>query len=267
MTGGPLEGRRVVVTRATSQVSTLAQQLGDLGATVVELPVIAIEEPADGGAALARAVEQLHSGVYEWVVCTSSNAALRLLVALAEHPVPEAVRWAAVGPGTAAVLADAGFSPQLVPARSVSDELAVAFPVGSGRVLFPRAETVRGALVQGLRAKGWEVDEVVAYRTVPGRPDPVQLAAAHGAEAIVFASSSAVQRTVELLGSESVPKIVVSIGPITSGTAQALGLEVAIEAEEATVKGLALAAAEALDPSRTRHRSERQQQQQQQQQQ
>jgi uroporphyrinogen III methyltransferase/synthase len=262
MTGRPLAGRRVVVTRATSQVSTLAQQLEGLGATVVELPVIAIEGPADGGAALAGAVDRLCSGVYEWVACTSSNAALRLLAALDERPVPETVRWAAVGPGTADALANGGFPPQLVPASSVSDELAVAFPVGSDRVLFPRAETVRGALAQGLQAKGWEVDEVVAYRTVPGRPDPDQLTAAREADAIVFASSSAVRRTVEFLGLDGVPKTVVSIGPITSRTARELGLEVSIEAEEATVKGLVLAAAEAFDPAGIRRRSEEQQQQQ-----
>lgn len=267
MNSGPLEGRRVVVTRATAQVSRLADRLVSLGATVIELPVIAIEEPPDGGAALAQAVERLTSGAYEWVACTSSNAASRLLSALGGRSVPSTLRWAAVGPGTAAVLAGRGFPPQLVPGRSVSDELAAAFPAGSGRVLFPRAETVRGALVEGLRAKGWEVDEVVAYRTASLRPDADQVAAARGADAIVFASSSAVERTVDLLGPGAVPRIVVSIGPITSGAAEALGLEVAIEAEEQTVEGLALATAEAFDSAPERRRSEQQEQQQQQQQQ
>jgi uroporphyrinogen III methyltransferase/synthase len=265
MSNRSLEGRRVVVTRATSQASRLADRLVSLGATVVELPVIAIEEPVDGGAALGRAAERLSSGAYEWVACTSSNAASRLLSALGDRSVPPTVRWAAVGPGTAAVLADRGFPPQLVPTRSVSDELAIAFPTGSGRVLFPRAEIVRGALGEDLCAKGWEVDEVVAYRTVSLRPDPDQLAAARDADAIVFASSSAVERTVEALGRDTIPKIVVSIGPTTSGTARTLGLEVAIEAEEQSVEGLALAAAAAFDPPGKRRQSERAQQQQQQQ--
>jgi uroporphyrinogen-III synthase len=267
MNGGSLVGRRVVVTRATSQISTLARNLESLGATVIELPVIAIQGPPDGGAALAQAAERLSSGAYEWVACTSLNAADSLFSALGDRSVSPTVRWAAVGPGTAAILTAHGFPAQLVPTRSTSDELAVAFPTGSGRVLFPRAEKVRGALVQGLHAKGWEVDEVVAYRTVSVRPDPEQVAAARDADAIVFASSSAVERTVEALGRESVPKIVVSIGPTTSGTARTLGLEVAIEAEEQTVKGLALAAAAAFDPAGKLRQSERAQQQQAQQQQ
>ena len=52
----PLVGRTVVVTRATDQVGTLAGALAELGAEVVELPVSAIVEPSDGGAALAGAV-------------------------------------------------------------------------------------------------------------------------------------------------------------------------------------------------------------------
>lgn len=35
-----------------------------------------------------------------------------------------------------------------------------------GRVLLPRADIAGDALVEGLEALGWEVDDVVAYRTV-----------------------------------------------------------------------------------------------------
>ena len=52
----PLAGRTVVVTRATDQAGSLAGALTDLGAEVIELPVVAIVEPADGGAALCRPV-------------------------------------------------------------------------------------------------------------------------------------------------------------------------------------------------------------------
>ncbi len=50
----PLAGRSVVVTRSRAQASSLVDRLTGLGATVVELPVIAIGDPADGGAALSR---------------------------------------------------------------------------------------------------------------------------------------------------------------------------------------------------------------------
>jgi uroporphyrinogen-III synthase len=105
---------------------------------------------------------------------------------------------------------------------------------------------VRGALARGLRTKGWLVDEVVAYRTVAGDPGPGQLAAAGRADAIAFTSSSTVERTVDLLGPGGVPPVVVSIGPVTSASARAAGLEVTAEASPHTIAALADAVVEAL---------------------
>ena len=48
---GPLAGRRIVVTRAADQAGTLTTLLTEAGAMVIEVPTIAIVEPADGGAA------------------------------------------------------------------------------------------------------------------------------------------------------------------------------------------------------------------------
>lgn len=251
---GSLAGRTVVATRSRAQASVLVDRLAAQGATVVELPVIAIADAADGGAALGEAADRLANGAYEWVAFTSTNAVSRFLDALGGRAVPSGVQWAAVGTATARRLSEGGFPPDLVPPTSVSDSLAEAFPecarVGAS-VLFPRAETVRGALVVGLEAKGWTVDEVVAYRTVAGDPDPGSIAAARDAEAVAFTSSSTVERTVELLGVRGVPPVVVSIGPVTSATARAEGLEVTAEAVESSIDGLVAAVVAALDPEFT----------------
>jgi uroporphyrinogen-III synthase len=90
------------------------------------------------------------------------------------------------------------------------------------------------------------VDEVVAYRTVAGRPDAGAVAAARRAEAIAFTSSSTVERTAELLGPTGVPPLVISIGPVTSGSARSLGLAVAAEADPHTIDGLVEAVVAAL---------------------
>jgi uroporphyrinogen-III synthase len=247
----PLAGRSVVVTRARAQASGLANRLAGLGAAVVELPVIAIGDPSDGGAALSVAAHRLAAGAYQWVAVTSFNGASRLLAALGDRTVPDTVRWAAVGTATAASLRAGGYPPTLVPGVSVAEALAEAFPVvdplhpgssdhaeGPGTVLFPRAESVRPALAPGLRAKGWLVDEVVAYRTEAGDPGPEAVSAARRADAIAFTSSSTVQRTVELLTSSGVPSVVASIGPITSDAVRAAGLAVAVEAKPHTIDAL-----------------------------
>jgi uroporphyrinogen-III synthase len=259
-------------------------RLRALGAEVVELPVIAVEEPADGGRSLAAAADRLVSGRYRWVACTSSNAVTRLSAALGARAVPASVRWAAVGTGTARSLQEAGHAVDLVPDRSVSEALAAAFPTaapagpdGPPTVLFPRAETVRGALVDGLRAKGWSVDEVVAYRTVAGDPPPGAVDAAGRADAVVFTSSSTVARALELLGEDGLPPVVVTIGPVTSASAASAGLSVAAEARPHTVDGLVDAVVAAFDggpgspdgvpggrPSQPPRQQRRQQEQQQQ---
>jgi uroporphyrinogen-III synthase len=276
----PLTGRRVVVTRPRSQAPDLIDRLVGLGATVVELPVIAIEDPSDGGQGLDRAAHRLRSGAYQWVALTSSNAVSRLLAALGADAaaVPVTVRWAAVGAGTARTLVEGGIAPDLVPTVSVSEALAEQFPTidplepgasgtrpgGVGTVLFPRAETVRGALAAGLRAKGWLVDEVIAYRTVSVAPSPADVESALRADAVLFTSSSTVERTIEVLGADSLPPVVVTIGPVTSRSAREAGLVVTGEASPHTIDGLvdalvaALSQAERVKRPRTRHQQQQQ---------
>lgn len=252
---GPLTGTTVVVTRTRAQASSLVDRLAGEGASVVELPVIAIADAPDGGEALRHSADQAAAGAYDWLVFTSTNAAARFLAHLDDRPVPTATRWAAVGSGTAATLARGGHRSDLVPATSVAEALADELPgpptaTGggtTGRVLFPRAESVRGVLASGLRAKGWVVDEVVAYRTVAGSPEPDAIAAASRADAVAFTSSSTVERTVELLGTDEVPAVVVSIGPVTSAAVVAAGLAVTAEAIEPTLDGLVAAVVTALD--------------------
>jgi uroporphyrinogen-III synthase len=259
-TARPLTGTRVVVTRSRAQASELGDRLARLGASVVELPVIAIEDPVDGGAALRGACLRLAAGGFDWVACTSVNAAIRTLAALGGRAVPPSVRWAAVGVGTAQTLTAAGHPPELVPRVATSEALAEAFPplgpsapVGetragppAGGVLFPRAEVVGGTLATALRAKGWPVEEVVAYRTVAGSPDPGAVETAARADVITFTSSSTVVRTLELLGPLRVPPMVVTIGPVTSDAARRAGLVVAREASPHTVTGVVDAVLDAV---------------------
>ena len=259
---GALAGRSVVVTRARAQASELVQRLGALGADVVELPVIAIEDAADGGAALATAAGRAVHGDYEWVVVTSANGATRLVDALGGRALPASTRWAAVGTSTAKSLKVRGVVPDLVPADAVSEALVDAFPwadtpAGGGpgpdtverHVLFVRAERVRDVVVPGLVAKGWRVDEVVAYRTVAGVVGPGDIERATAADAVAFTSSSTVERTVDILGVDGVPPVIVSIGPVTSGAVRAAGLEVTAEAAVHTLDGLVAAVADVLSPS------------------
>ena len=122
----------------------------------------------------------------------------------------------------------------LVPERFVAESLLEAFPAPPsgrpGRVLLARAAVARDVLPDGLRAQGWVVDVVEAYRTRPAELTPVQRAALTGADAVTFTSSSTVDNFVAAVGVDAVPPVVVCIGPVTAETARRHGLTVTAEA-------------------------------------
>jgi len=242
----PLAGRRVVVTRATDQAGALSSRLVALGADVLEVPTIAVVDPPDGGRALRDAVAELDAG--DWVVVTSSNGAERLARVAGAGGLPDGVRLAVVGPGTSAACARSGLTVDLVPEeRFLGEGLVEAFPEGPGRVLVAQAEGARPVVVEGLAAKGWTVDAVVAYRTEPA-PVPARLAVeAVGADAITFASASAVTSYLAASGGPAaVPEGVVCIGPVTAAAASEGGLTVTAVAAEHTLDGLVEALVGAL---------------------
>jgi uroporphyrinogen III methyltransferase/synthase len=237
-----LLGRRVVVTRAPGQASELSTRLRARGAQVVELPTIRIEDPVDGGAALRRALAG--AAGYDWLVLTSPNGARRVCDTLRDGRDLAGVRLAAIGPGTRRVLSEHHLEVDLVPDRYVAESLLDAFPPppdGGGRVLLARAEVAREVLPAGLRERGWRVDVVDAYRTVPARPDAAALEAVASADAITFTSASSVQNFVAAAGADAVPPVVATIGPVTAAAARELGVPVQVEAAEHTLDGLVAA--------------------------
>ncbi|HEX5366945.1 MAG TPA: uroporphyrinogen-III C-methyltransferase [Acidimicrobiales bacterium] len=241
----PLFGWRVVVTRARAQASALVERLAARGAATVEVPAIEIVDPADGGAGLAAAVARLAAGGYDWVVVTSPNGAGRLLDAVrrAGHDARAfgGTRLATIGPGTADALAAGYLVADLVPERYVAESLVAAFPAAppeGGRVLLARAAAARDVLPDGLAAKGWAVDVVEAYRTVPVPPEPAQAEAVAHADVVTFASSSTVTNFLASVGTGRTPPVVAAIGPVTAATARSHGLHVDVEAEVHTIDGL-----------------------------
>jgi uroporphyrinogen III methyltransferase/synthase len=236
----PLFGRSVLVTRAREQASALRAHLEALGAEVVELPAIAVE-PLD--------VKLPALDDYSWLVFTSVNGVVgffdRGLDAVGlDARTLAAIRVAAIGPGTEQTLRARGIRADLVPQRAVAESLLDTFPepVARGeRVLIARAEQGRDVLPDGLAARGYAVDVLPVYRTVPAPADPALLTRlrAGGVDAIAFTSSSTVANLCDAWGTVPDPQpIVVSIGPITSDTARTRGLRVDVEADPHTIDGL-----------------------------
>jgi uroporphyrinogen III methyltransferase / synthase len=241
--GRPLHGKRVVVTRARAQASELSRRLDALGAEPIELPAIRIE-PKIGTEEVRRTVEGLHA--YALVCLTSPNGVRLLFEAMAEQGRDARAlanaTVAAIGPGTAAALAEHGVLADILPERFVAEALVEALAelsVEGKPVLIARAAEARGVLPEALRKRGAQVDVVPLYETVAEQPDPAALERAREADYVTFTSSSTVRNFVEAVG-DGIPANarVVSIGPVTSEAAREAGLTVDIEASRHDIDGL-----------------------------
>jgi uroporphyrinogen III methyltransferase/synthase len=239
----PLHGRRVVVTRARAQASGFAATLRSLGAEVVELPAIRIEPRID-----SEEVRRVAGGVSAYdLICLTSPNGVRLLFEAMEATGLDTralagVTVAAIGPGTARALAERGVLADLVPERFVAEGLIEALEdqeVAGARVLVARAAEARDVLPDALRERGAEVDVLALYETVREQPGAEEIEAAESADYLTFTSSSTVTNLAEALGDRFPGNArIVSIGPITSETIRAQGLEVHVEAERHDVDGI-----------------------------
>lgn len=243
MPSRPLSGRSIVVTRAAAQASRLTRRLRDLGAEVVEIPTIEIVDPSDGGVALAAALDRLDQTA--WLVLTSANGAQRVMGSAPDLPSrleQSGARLAVIGPGTAQAFADHGLQPDLEPERFVAEGLLEVFPdppsAGRARVVIAQAAAARPVLAEGLRAAGWDVEVVEAYRTARPRIAPELADSARGADVVTFTSASTVEGFVAGVDVDGFTPRVVCIGPITAEAARAAGLRVDAVADPHTIEGL-----------------------------
>jgi len=231
----PLAGRTVAVTRARAQASGLASRLRSLGAAVVEAPAIRIE-PTPGAA------PDLDG--YDLVCLTSPNGVrtlfARLLAAGRDARALGQARVAAIGPGTAEALRQHGVVADVVPERFVAEGLLEALAAGPpvSRALVARARQARDTLVDGLRARGAQVDVLELYETVPDPLPAQRLADALAADYVTFTSSSTVRFFLEAASDQRPRGRLVSIGPVTSDALRQAGLEPHVEAGRHDIDGL-----------------------------
>jgi uroporphyrinogen-III synthase len=196
---------RVVVTRPEDQSGELVARLEALGHDVIRCPLIRIEPLGD---------EPIDPSGYDWVLVTSVNGARELARRLTGKP----KHLAAVGPATAAALAEHGLHVDLVPRIHTQDGLRDALP--PGRALLAAAE--------GARRDVLDADFLPLYRTIELRPP-----APEGDVAIVASASAA-----RALAATGARLPIVAIGPQTAAEALAYGLQVAAVAASHDLDGL-----------------------------
>ena len=244
----PLFGQRVIVTRARHQASALSQGIEDLGGEPWEFPAIDIVPPSDPSK-LVHAVKNLKR--FEWLIFTSVNGVEEFFKVLMEQG--RDVRdlggmdIVAIGPATREALEKrclkVSFVPEEYRAEKIIEGLASRVLPGQS-VLLARAEEARDILPESLKALGADVWDVPTYRTVLGnanKEELIRLLEEKAVSAVTFTSSSTVRNFLQLIeGKLDLLEEVklYSIGPITSKTAEELGLNIYKQAKQYTIKGL-----------------------------
>jgi uroporphyrinogen-III synthase len=248
----PLEGKRIIVSRAKDQASILSDALRSLGAEVVEIPFIEIRPP-QSFAALDKAMAGILN--YDWLILTSVNGVKMLFARMAQLGKSEAdllhLKLAAIGPATRKAIELHGLPVDVMAEEYVAESLVSALEnqVTTGeRILLARAKVARDVIPASLRELGAKVDVVEAYETVLPESSRKQLEQIMSGPdkpyAITFTSSSTAKNFVDLVGEERAHSNLldgvklVSIGPVTSDTLRELGLRVDAEASEYTIPGL-----------------------------
>ena len=158
-------------------------------------------------------------------------------------------RICAIGPATRKAIEDLHLKVDLMPEEYVAESLIKAFAsetLAGQRILLPRAAVARDLIPAELAKLGAQVDVVEAYRNVVPVNADARAHEVFSAEKkpdwITFTSSSTVKNLLALAGREVLDGVrIASIGPVTSSTLFAHGLQVDAEAKQFTLDGLVAA--------------------------
>ncbi len=257
----PLSGRRVAVTRAREQAPELSGKLTALGAEVVELPLITVTKHIEKD---PLSDVMLELGGYDWIVFTSANGVrffmeefLRLFDDIRALGL---LRFACIGDTTAAAVR--GFhlkvecQPKVATAEALAEDLIATGSLDSAKVLVITGNLNRETIVVKLEEARAIVDCLQVYKTEKTDLSAEPAAAdfrARGADAILFASSSAVQSFVDQaaalkLGKEAQRPLAGSIGPQTSETMKKVGMPIDFTAKTPSLDSLVEALVKRITP-------------------
>ena len=264
MTGDPLYGRTIVVTRPECRAAELNSRLREAGAEVLAVPSIRFARVADRGpwnAVLAGKDSFTH-------IIFTSAVAVDTFVELCSEAGLTAASWlesrttGAIGAATAASMESAGVTPELAGRGSSGAEFARKLTrkegLGAGhRILLPGSDIARGELASALADAGARVEAVPIYQTIheeAARAGPLFEALDRGElpDAVTFASPSALEGFLRICGKrgrevlESATVSIISLGSTTSEAIEREGLAPAAQARRPGAEALIDALREAL---------------------
>ena len=239
----PLSGKRLVVTRAAKQASGITARLTALGAEVIETPMIETRDVFPG------LTGDLHADFndlknFDLLAFTSTNGVesffKQLLASGRDIRELAGKKIASVGKITEKKLLEYGIRCDYVPEDHTGEglgkllaEKCAAGELDESRILLLQGNLADDTLLKLLpKATRWIVYETLSVAELP----EWKREAVEGADAVVFASTSAVENFVKAVNA-SVPHLSFCIGRMTESAACKNGFET-VTSDESTMDSL-----------------------------
>lgn len=185
----PLAGLNIVVTRPREQAADLAQRIERQGGRALLFPLLEIAPVSDQAALHGQL---LRLAQFDLLIFISPNAVRYGMAAM--PPLPDTVRVATVGQGSAQALRELGISGIIAPTGRYDSEALLALPelqtVSGWRVAILRGDGGRELLGETLKARGATVEYITCYQRSKPPFDAASLLAA-APDAITVTSSEA----------------------------------------------------------------------------
>ncbi|OFZ66822.1 MAG: uroporphyrinogen III synthase [Betaproteobacteria bacterium RBG_16_56_24] len=197
----PLAGLKIAVTRPRDQAVQLARRIEQAGGTVFLFPLLDIS-PVQDTKTLREQIARLAQ--FDVAIFISPNAVQFGMAAIRQAgPLPQSLKIATIGQGSAQALRELGLSHVITPAERFDSEGLLALPelrdVAGWRMMIFRGDGGRELLGDTLKARGASVEYAACYRR--SKPQlAVQALLDARPDAITVTSSEALGSLRQMLG-------------------------------------------------------------------
>jgi len=209
-----LTGIGIAITRPIDQAKKLSQLISDAGGTPISYPLIEITSLNDYSQ-FESVISEVNQ--YDWAIFISSNAVQNGMPRLLKQGIPAQLRFAAIGPVTAAELHEFGVKKVLTPASHAKpnketkvrfdSESLLALPemqiLNTQKVLIFRGIGGRDVLAETLKSRGATVTFAECYQRINPQTNCnllAQLWAEKKLHGVVVTSSEAMRHLLDLAG-------------------------------------------------------------------
>lgn len=234
----PLQGKRVLITRAKEQVKEFVDRIESEGGVAITAPLLEIRANDTNEQMIRSTIHHLKD--YHCIVFTSANGVTFFKNYLDKWQISyknlNHLIAASVGRKTSKQMKKLGLSVSIIPEEFVAEKLTdniIRSLKPNSRILVIRGNLARPNLVTGLRQNGFNVTDLVVYETIHKIDEAEKLkkyVQQSEIDYITFTSSSTVDSFMKVLREKELVKNLqkitfVCIGPITNETLKEYGFE------------------------------------------